>query len=175
MVDRLFTYADFSGFDHPWARGDSGCKNAIVLVRHRRGHLYPDRAEYERNWIGRSCISERDSRTRYEYRFNSHIEPDRRCSKRKCSECHVRGWRDDYRALAGASDLFAHGIGRRRHKHVHHHVHPSRSHRRIERNAGEQQRFPHCAGVGNGRGGSHHSDVQRRRLRLPSQAIRARP
>jgi hypothetical protein len=78
MDDCLLTRADFGLFDYLRARGDGGCKDVIVLLRHRRGYLYPDGAERERNWIGRGCLSERDASARYDYCFNSNIERDRR-------------------------------------------------------------------------------------------------
>ena len=46
-------------------------------------------------------------------------------------------------------------------QHLHGDADPDRSGRRIERDAGEQQRFAHRAGIGDGSGGSDDGDLQR--------------
>ena len=46
-------------------------------------------------------------------------------------------------------------------QHLHCDADPDRSDGRIERDAGEQQRFAHRAGFGDGSGGRHHGDLQR--------------
>ncbi len=71
---------------------------------------------------------------------------------------------DDQPAGAGAGfgrGLQSHQSGAERGQHLHGDADPDRSRGRIERDAGEQQRFAHRAGIGDGSGGSHHGDVQR--------------
>jgi len=74
MDDFLFTGADFSDFDYTRTRSGCGRKDAFLLVRLWCGYVHPDRDEREQYWIGRGCLSERDSRVRYNCCFNSDIE-----------------------------------------------------------------------------------------------------
>ena len=61
---------------------------------------------------------------------------------------------------------FDHGLRSRqsrakRRQHLYGDADPDRSRGRIERNAGQQQRFAHCTGFGPGSGGSHDRNLQR--------------
>lgn len=137
MDDGLFTIADFSDFDYARARSDRGGKDTFLRIRLRGGNLHPDRAQYERNWIWRGCLSERDSRARHHHCFNSNVEPDGHRLQWRRRECCVWRWWDGHRTVSFNSHLFAHNIKFGRDKHVHHHFDAERSDRRVERNAGK--------------------------------------
>ena len=102
----------------------------------------------------------------------------RQQSERNCDGDPRQQFADSDHQSAGAGA----GLGRslqsresraERGEHLHGDADPDRSGRRIERDAGEQQRFAHRAGIGDGSGGSDDGNFQRDGGGHASQAIRA--
>ena len=119
MEHFLFDRPDFSDFDHSRACHVGGGKDALLLVRVRRGYVHCDGDEHERACIGRSRLYNRDNRTRYSYSRNSDIEPNRHRLEWKWSERYVCKQWVDYCAFSSARDLLANSIDLERCQHMH--------------------------------------------------------